>query len=463
MNRYGDPRRDSSGTAAARDRWTGARPGSGSGAPPDPERGPVAAGFAKLRRSIGSVAAIAAASVPFALVQAVAFSNLEGVLSESSAAGAASRGMGFAVAGAAALVSSVGWLLTLACVFVRLDLPDHESFATVLSLALRRLPALFATYLAVALLAGIGLIVLVIPGLYLGLRLFWPYGDVLVPGASPVEAVRRCWRATRGKALAVLGFQLRAGAALFVVAIPTFPLFYLVWPESGREASSPAYTALAGFVSVILYGLLHAMETTYLARLDALQDRVIVVAGPEAEVDPRSTRLSFGVALAGVGFVFVHIAAAVLATSGANGVVWSEVSADLLLWVCVPTLLVMAGLQLYDADASAGTRGRAALIALVVLLPVQWLHHQRSEEAGPAVSTSRDVAAARRTIVDGLGDACRADCGRDPSGRSCAEFCRCVEREMRRFSTDRLRNLEPDPDQPRTRAFIDSISLRCRD
>lgn len=60
---------------------------------------------------------------------------------------------------------------------------------------------------------------LIIPGIYLSLRLFWAEEFALVHGAGPIQAIRESWDLTTGLAGSVFVFQFLAGLAAYGVFI----------------------------------------------------------------------------------------------------------------------------------------------------------------------------------------------------------------------------------------------------
>jgi hypothetical protein len=101
--------------------------------------------------------------------------------------------------------------------------------------------ALLLSYFAASVLAniaiGLGVLLLIVPGLYLLGRL-GPLNSVLVAEArrNPVEALRRCWALTAGHGWAIVGLILIvAFAAAVVVAVATTLLGIVFILVAGQE------------------------------------------------------------------------------------------------------------------------------------------------------------------------------------------------------------------------------------
>lgn len=106
------------------------------------------------------------------------------------------------------------------------------------AVAAARLPALFAVTLIATVFVGVGLLLLVLPGLYLAVRLAFAAPAVAVEGRGPIEGLRTGWAASKGRGLEVgmlLGFTaIAASLAVLVpflggvvVALAVLPLFAL--------------------------------------------------------------------------------------------------------------------------------------------------------------------------------------------------------------------------------------------
>jgi len=135
------------------------------------------------------------------------------------------------------------------------------------SLVMQRfLPWIAAFVLTWGLIIG-GYLVLIVPGIYLSLRLFWAEEFALVHGAGPIQAIRESWDLTTGSAGAVFGFQFLAGLAAYGVFVAVglaavsvgAALEVLPTPISGTLRM-----VLVCWAMLIGYGGLHAPEIVYL-------------------------------------------------------------------------------------------------------------------------------------------------------------------------------------------------------
>lgn len=132
--------------------------------------------------------------------------------------------------------------------------------------ALALLPAYFIASLLGSVAIGFGLLLLVVPGLYLIGRL-GPLNAVIVAEThrNPIAALRRCWDLTRGHGWAILGLILIvAVAAAIVVAVASSLLGIVFILVAGQEvgrlltllvatAGNAAMTALLLVLSAAIY------------------------------------------------------------------------------------------------------------------------------------------------------------------------------------------------------------------
>ena len=125
------------------------------------------------------------------------------------------------------------------------------------------------TWLIVGALVFAGLLLLILPGLVLGIRLFWADEFALVLRAGPVESVRSSWRLTRGRTWQVFGFQFVLGCLEYLILIPGF-LIGIAIHMTAQESGLGAYPAVQVVVSTavfliafLTYAAAHAAEVTY--------------------------------------------------------------------------------------------------------------------------------------------------------------------------------------------------------
>ena len=120
-----------------------------------------------------------------------------------------------------------------------------------------------------------GLLALVLPGIYLSVRLFWADELALVHRAGPIEALKQSWNLTRGKAGSVFKFQIVAGLASYLVMFAGAMLFlgYFAIKErlGGVETLGFIHTAVLVEGLAVIYGALHAPEIVYFYGMRAKQ------------------------------------------------------------------------------------------------------------------------------------------------------------------------------------------------
>lgn len=84
-----------------------------------------------------------------------------------------------------------------------------------------RVPALFVAGLGASVLVGVGLVVFVIPGLYLAVRTVLAAPAIAVDGTGPIDGLRAGWAASNGRVLEVGGLLgLVAVAAVLAGLVP---------------------------------------------------------------------------------------------------------------------------------------------------------------------------------------------------------------------------------------------------
>lgn len=124
--------------------------------------------------------------------------------------------------------------------------------------ALPRAPGLLGTYLLVMLCWFASLLALVVPGLYVGARLWTAFAASALEGRAPFGALGTAWRRSRGRVLHSLG-------AIALVMVLYFALFFGSWMLGGALALvSPramllATVTLQAAAAVLLYPVLIAL------------------------------------------------------------------------------------------------------------------------------------------------------------------------------------------------------------
>jgi len=138
---------------------------------------------------------------------------------------------------------------------------------------LARLLPWSAVWLFYLVVVGLGSL-LILPGLLLGIRLFWADEFALVHGMGPVAAVRESLRLTRGLVSRIFGFQFFLG---FAENLVLFGLLFGFVGSGGLVSLLPpggAATFVLGTLSTIIlthaYASAHAPEIVYFYGLRAL-------------------------------------------------------------------------------------------------------------------------------------------------------------------------------------------------
>ena len=123
--------------------------------------------------------------------------------------------------------------------------------------------------------AFLGFLLLIVPGIVIGARLFWADEFALIHRQGPVTSVRQSLELTRGLAGRVFSFQFVLGFAGYAVWIPILIAFFAGAAALEQLESNPLRTLLSsvGMTTLGLHGYaaLHAPEVAYFYGLRALR------------------------------------------------------------------------------------------------------------------------------------------------------------------------------------------------
>jgi hypothetical protein len=124
----------------------------------------------------------------------------------------------------------------------------------------------------------LGTLLLIIPGIIAGIRLFWADEFALVHGHGPISALRESMELTRGLTGSVFKFQMVLGVlgfAAYLVLIPLVLEFIGVDAVAGALPSglltTVMFTTFLSVLGVNAYASLHAPEIVYFYGLRALR------------------------------------------------------------------------------------------------------------------------------------------------------------------------------------------------
>jgi hypothetical protein len=148
--------------------------------------------------------------------------------------------------------------------------------------ALRRFVPWVLTLALVLAATFLGMLALLIPGIYIGVRLFWADEFALTHQAGPLQALKESWNLTKNNAGAVFTFQFLAGLAAYLVIIAGVLLLAgmeLAIDALGRpEYLGPLEITLILLVIFVGYGALHAPEIVRLYGMRAERARSVITA-----------------------------------------------------------------------------------------------------------------------------------------------------------------------------------------
>jgi hypothetical protein len=135
----------------------------------------------------------------------------------------------------------------------------------------------FLPWLAAAALATaaslVAMIALIIPGIYVSLRLFWADEFALLHGMNPVRAVKESWRLTKDEAGSILVFQFLTGLAAYLVIIVVFVVAALLVAVLGLVPGAGEFlgTTVLFWSLLMGYAGIHCPEVAYFYGLRAQQ------------------------------------------------------------------------------------------------------------------------------------------------------------------------------------------------
>ena len=115
----------------------------------------------------------------------------------------------------------------------------------------------------------IGTLALIIPGIIVGIRLFWADEFALVEGVGPFAALRESWRVTAGYAGPIFALQFILGLLSYLVLLPAILLVGAAEAFGVSPLGHAAFVFLATFVVLLCYASLHAPEVVYFYGLRA--------------------------------------------------------------------------------------------------------------------------------------------------------------------------------------------------
>jgi hypothetical protein len=168
--------------------------------------------------------------------------SFSGTPTPLSGSDAATFGVGLLVAGLinflAGRLAQAGWFRAIADAY----LGEEVAWRSSLRFALRRLPALVGLSILTGILVGLGLVLLVIPGIYLYVAFAVAVPVLLVEGAGPSRALGRSRELVRGRWWGTLGVAV---VGYLLVSIVSFALTGIV---VGIAFANPARNTVTGFV-----------------------------------------------------------------------------------------------------------------------------------------------------------------------------------------------------------------------
>jgi hypothetical protein len=156
---------------------------------------------------------------------------------------------------------------------------EHTSFApgNPYLWTLRRFAPWALTWLLIGVIVLFGFVLLIIPGILLGIRLFWADEYALVLESGPVRSIRDSWNLTRGRGWRIFSFQFLLGLAEYLIVLPGVALIAGIHVAAGAtgfgsHAAVQIVASTAIFaVAFLTYATVHGPEVTYFYGLRAVE------------------------------------------------------------------------------------------------------------------------------------------------------------------------------------------------
>jgi hypothetical protein len=144
--------------------------------------------------------------------------------------------------------------------------------------ALARYLPWVGTWLVFAVAVLLGSLLLIVPGIIAGIRLFWADEFALIHRLGPIAALRESHRLTRGLTGRIFGFQFVLGLAQYLALIPlVFGFLAVGLILDALEPGLPSTLVMGTFLSTLLvnfYASIHAPEVVYFYGLRALRAQI---------------------------------------------------------------------------------------------------------------------------------------------------------------------------------------------
>lgn len=197
-------------------------------------------------------------------------------------------GLSGAMHGTASPASAVwlGWVLAVALVYgialvgaILSEVYTGSIQASPYLWTARRLVPWAATWVLYIIITYAGLILLVVPGLILGVRLFWADECALIHGSNPIKALKESWSLTKGQGWNIYGLQFLQSLVGWIMLVPAFMAGAAVVALVHASGLEHLFIVrfVEGTVLILLvfigYGSLHAPEIVYFYGLEAMGRR----------------------------------------------------------------------------------------------------------------------------------------------------------------------------------------------
>jgi hypothetical protein len=117
-----------------------------------------------------------------------------------------------------------------------------------------------------------GYVALILPGIYVALRLFWADEFTLIHGSGPLRGLKDSWELTRESAGAIFAFQFLAGLASYLIVLPFIVVLAVLIPMTADSEDGLLFVlAISFWAFFTAYAGLHAPEVVYFYGMRARQ------------------------------------------------------------------------------------------------------------------------------------------------------------------------------------------------
>jgi hypothetical protein len=227
------------------------------------------AGFKLFRQRFGTLmVCVLAPVVPLSIVSTIIVGSVDDTAFDVNATATSSDSADVAnlidnlLSGAAAAIAIAACFKVISSAY----LGERTGAGPSLRYGLSRLGPLIVAYLAMSIGIGLGLVALVIPGIFLAIKWSMTFPAIVAERAGPFEAMGRSWELTRGH-------WWRTFGTLLVVLLISFVLAFAILVGLGAAVASSdsiselAFAVLITVVTIIVLAVLYPLTAAIVTAL----------------------------------------------------------------------------------------------------------------------------------------------------------------------------------------------------